>query len=292
MMKHFRTFHNLHNSKARYIPKINKIFYNKSRLSLVTFNLNGTLIDPGVKAPTKALESSFKEYGLTCSENEIRAFMGMNKLNHINQILFSPSIKKQFLLNFNRKPNNKDLQNIKQIFQNKLPDYLHEYGTLIPQSLDILEYFKYQNIPCAITTTLCSHEINLILEKHPQLRNHIHFILTCDQHFQNNYKMSQSMILQSKFQIQSPQEILKIDNTYFGLVKNILYKNITCGVSQWSNYMKLQEDELHALASKNPKIFKAINDKIKNRYKRIGSTFAINSIEEIPKLIKYIDKPL
>lgn len=56
-------------------------------LKAVVFDWAGTMVDFGSRAPVEAFLTLFSEFGMTITEAEARAPMGLNKIDHIRAIL-------------------------------------------------------------------------------------------------------------------------------------------------------------------------------------------------------------
>lgn len=65
-------------------------------VKLVVFDWAGTLIDHGSRAPVLAFVESFAHFGVTATEAEARAPMGLPKRAHIAAMLATPSIAAQW----------------------------------------------------------------------------------------------------------------------------------------------------------------------------------------------------
>jgi len=59
------------------------------RISAVIFDWAGTMVDYGSIAPVIAMRKAFADEGLTLSDVEIRADMGLSKRDHVAAILQS-----------------------------------------------------------------------------------------------------------------------------------------------------------------------------------------------------------
>ncbi|MEM7523201.1 MAG: phosphonoacetaldehyde hydrolase, partial [Pseudomonadota bacterium] len=64
----------------------------RSRIRLVVFDWAGTLVDCGSRAPALAFVETFARFGVTASEAQARAPMGMPKRPHIEAMLAMPEI--------------------------------------------------------------------------------------------------------------------------------------------------------------------------------------------------------
>ena len=61
-------------------------------IRLVIFDWAGTLVDHGSRAPALAFVETFAKFGVTASEAEARAPMGMPKRPHLAEMLAAPPL--------------------------------------------------------------------------------------------------------------------------------------------------------------------------------------------------------
>lgn len=66
--------------------------FDPSRIRLVVFDWAGTLVDCGSRAPALAFVETFARFGVTVTEAEARAPMGLPKRPHLAQMLAAPRI--------------------------------------------------------------------------------------------------------------------------------------------------------------------------------------------------------
>ena len=129
---------------------------------LVIFDLAGTLIDEGNKAPMSAFKSAFNKHNYEISEEEINQFMGLNKKDHISLLL-----QESVGLTFDDTPQGNQLHNelvddVYSAFQESLNEYIVSTSKPIPGVPEVIENIKKLNVSVAITTGYNRETVNLI----------------------------------------------------------------------------------------------------------------------------------
>ena len=111
----------------------------------------GTLFDPGSVVPAYAFQEEFSEKGLDLPMDIVLKYMGMGKKDHIRLMLNEPDVQKQFVDEYNRNPNEKDVELFYQEFKSQL--YPCAAKTLeIPGAKEAAFKLKEKGIKLALTT--------------------------------------------------------------------------------------------------------------------------------------------
>lgn len=125
---------------------------NKNKIVLVVFDLAGTVVDHGSRAPAGAFCELFRRRGIVATEAEARVPMGMHKRDHIAEMLGMPAIADQW-----RRKHGRDstVQDLDSLFQEFLPlqlDALPQFADAIPGAADAVARLKTKGVKTAATT--------------------------------------------------------------------------------------------------------------------------------------------
>lgn len=137
----------------------------KNRIELVVFDLAGTVVDYGSRAPAGAFCELFGRHGITATEREARAPMGKHKRDHIAEMLAMPSIAKQWKEKRGKDWNVADLD---ALFDEFLPlqlEALPQYSEAIPGVAAMLETLRMMGVKTAATTGYNNAMTDLLLHK-------------------------------------------------------------------------------------------------------------------------------
>jgi len=119
---------------------------------LAIFDWAGTTVDHGSIAPITALVAAFSELGLDLTEKDARGPMGLQKRDHICELLRLPSIVVQWKGSFGREPTPADVE---AIYRRFLPlQYVEakRRTNLIPGALDCYAALRKEGIRLGTTT--------------------------------------------------------------------------------------------------------------------------------------------
>lgn len=122
---------------------------------LFVFDVAGTLIDKGSRAPVVAFQKAFAEHGLYPSEEQIKKPMGKNKLEHVKEVL------NLMLLIFNHDP----AYEIYESFNKHIIHAIKQTNEPIEGVVEALEKLHVAGHAIAFTTGYNATQANLALEK-------------------------------------------------------------------------------------------------------------------------------
>ena len=81
-----------------------------AKLQTVIFDLAGTLVDFGSRAPVLAFQRLFTDLGIEVSEAQAREPMGSEKRSHIARILAMPAVQAQWQAAYGQPSNDLDIE--------------------------------------------------------------------------------------------------------------------------------------------------------------------------------------
>lgn len=123
-----------------------------SRIKAVIFDWAGTTVDYGCFAPVRAFVEVFKEFGVEPTMEEVREPMGMLKIDHIRTMLEMPRIKQCWIEKYGKEPNEENVHQLFDIFEEKLMSILHLYADPKPGVLEAVEKLRKRGIKIGSTT--------------------------------------------------------------------------------------------------------------------------------------------
>lgn len=126
----------------------------------VIFDLAGTLIDSGCRAPVHAMITAFARNGLLVTDEIVRADMGLPKRAHIKAILDKSVMKSQWECVFNNLPRDVDIDRIYKCTNLELKQIVGYYSKPTPSAVELLHYLQANGIRIGITTGYSRDIIN------------------------------------------------------------------------------------------------------------------------------------
>lgn len=131
----------------------------------IIFDLAGTLIDTGCRAPVHAMIAAFARNGLLVTDEIVRADMGLPKRAHIQAILNKPFMQSQWECVFNNPPRTVDIDKIYQSTNKELVRIVGNYSKPTPYAVELLHYLQANGIRVGITTGYSREIINSLVDQ-------------------------------------------------------------------------------------------------------------------------------
>lgn len=123
-----------------------------SPLRAVVVDWAGTVVDPGSKAPVKALVRTFAEFGVELTEAEARAPMGLDKRDHIARLLARPRVRAAWAETQGGEPGDAELDRVDAAFASVNVAVVVEHGDLVPGAARIAERLRERGLKLGSTT--------------------------------------------------------------------------------------------------------------------------------------------
>ncbi|APR07534.1 hypothetical protein [Lentilactobacillus parabuchneri] len=83
-------------------------------IKAIVFDWAGTTVDYGSQAPIIAFQQAFESFGITVPTAEIRADLGLDKLDHVKKIMAKPDVQDKWR---EKHPNDSISQAVDQIYR-------------------------------------------------------------------------------------------------------------------------------------------------------------------------------
>jgi phosphonoacetaldehyde hydrolase len=125
------------------------------KLEAVIFDWAGTTVDYGSLAPVRVLVQVFSANGIPVSDQQARRDMGVPKRDHIEHILNSPDVARQWTLRHGRPPSCDDVDRLFAEFNPLQIKCLAEYSRLIPGTEELAARLRRHGIKIGSTTAAC-----------------------------------------------------------------------------------------------------------------------------------------
>ena len=134
-----------------------------SKIDAVIFDWAGTTVDFGCFAPVRAFMEVFREYGVEPTIEEVRAPMGMLKIDHIRTMLRMPRISRCWEELHGNVPGEEEAQKLFAIFEEKLLSILHLYSDPKPGVVDTVKKLREKGIKIGSTTGYTDRMMDIVV---------------------------------------------------------------------------------------------------------------------------------
>ena len=254
------------------------------KIEAVIFDLAGTIVDFGSRAPVIAIQKAFKKQGVEVTEEDVRKHMGTDKATHISKIASSKS------------PTLSDTD-VQEIFYNsilqmrKLAD-VPEHG-LLPWTTDMLLHLQENDIKVGITTgyplVVMEKIVDLIESDEKLSGNFIFASVNCSE---EGKRPSPAMCLKAMYDmdISNVRHCVKVDDSVSGIQAGLAAGMWTTGIINTGNCVGMSSKEF-----KEKKDTKELQDKQKTAieiFTEINAHYSIFDISMLPDILTEIDRSL
>lgn len=258
-----------------------------TKIEAVIFDWAGTTVDYGCFAPVQAFKDAFNEYGLLPTNDQIRAPMGMLKIDHIKTMLEMESINNEFKAKYSREFNNDDVNKIYNLFEESLMRGIANHTQLKPYVIETIDKLRDMNIKIGSTTGYTDMMMEPVLKSAQEqgYQPDCWFSPDATDHYGRPYPY---MIFKNmeKLKVSSVRNVIKVGDTISDVQEGVNAGAIVVGVVEGSSILGLTEDEFNNLADKER--YRAI-ERVKESYLDAGADYVISNLSELVDVIKEVE---
>jgi phosphonoacetaldehyde hydrolase len=135
------------------------------RIRAVIFDWAGTVVDFGCHAPVVVLKEIFARRGVELSPEESRHAMGLLKIDQIRAILQLPGVRRTWLAEHGREPEEGDARELFDSFIPLQMDCIEAYSDVIPGVPELVENLRSAGIKIGSTTGYTRPMLDRLLPK-------------------------------------------------------------------------------------------------------------------------------
>lgn len=253
------------------------------RYKVVVFDWAGTTVDYGCFAPVQAFVEVFKHFGIEPTMEEVREPMGMLKKDHIRTMLQMERITSLWEIKYRRKWTEEDVEDLYEIFEEKLLSILDQFVEVKPYVLETVEELRKRGIKIGSTTGYTDKMMEIIVPKAKEngYEPDAWFSPDAVEGFGRPYPFMVFKNMQT-LGIQSVDQVMKVGDTVSDIKEGKNAGVYTVGVIEGSSEMGLSEAEYGALseAEKEEQIAR-----VKEKFLNAGADAVIRNMKELTGLL-------
>ena len=253
------------------------------RYKVVVFDWAGTTVDYGCFAPVQAFVEVFKHFGIEPTMEEVREPMGMLKKDHIRTMLQMERITSLWEIKYRRKWTEEDVEDLYEIFEEKLLSILDQFVEVKPYVLETVEELRKRGIKIGSTTGYTDKMMGIIVPKAKEngYEPDAWFSPDAVGGFGRPYPYMVFKNMQA-LGIQSVDQVMKVGDTVSDIKEGKNAGVYTVGVIEGSSEMGLSEAEYGALseAEKEEQIAR-----VKEKFLNAGADAVIRNMKELTDLL-------
>ena len=257
-------------------------------IRLAVFDLGGTIVDRYSLSPFISLKHAFKMKGMNIPNKLIYKDMGIEKHQHITEILNDKYVSRQWMQKHGEHPNMDSTMSVFDEFIRYQIDDGIKNIEILPETKECISWLGENSISTGVTTGFSRPIMNAIKEK--LLDDDIHI----DKYVSStclglpgrpNPHMMREII--NSMSISDNRRVLKIDDTVVGIKEGQSVGCITIGVAKWSTNMRMTDYEEDKKLSKEEYV-----ERLKSSREALWSAnpdYVIDDLNQLPKIINHIN---
>lgn len=261
------------------------------RVSACVLDWSGTLCDKYVVAPAIVFKEVFENNKVSVTMKQARKPMGSRKDLHIKEMLMNDSEIFNKWMKIHGTPSQDDVMKMYAEFVPLQLSCLRQYGTLLPGVAETLGGLQRDNIKLGCSTGFSRDMVEILEEEARNQGLYLDSSVAGDD-VTNGSRPSPHMLYKNldNMNVDSIETVVKIDDTTGGILEGLNAGCWTVGVSRYSNYMDI-DDEEHELSLTETEIEKR-NLNSADILRQSGAHYVINSVADLPNVIESINSRL
>lgn len=250
-----------------------------SKVEAVIFDWAGTTVDFGCFAPVQAFVEVFKEFGIEPTMDEVRAPMGMLKIDHIRTMLRMPRIQNCWMEKYGKQPDDEDAHKLFNIFEEKLIGILHLYSNPKPGVIDVMQELRQKGIKIGSTTGYNDKMMAIVVPAAEERGYKPDVWFSPDATNQKGrpypYMVFRNM---EALEVQDVRKVIKVGDTVSDIREGKNAGVLSAGVVIGSSEMGLTEAEYNAL-SEDEREWKC--NEVAKKFKEAGADKIFYTLEDL-----------
>ncbi len=249
----------------------------------VIFDWAGTTVDYGCFAPVQAFVEVFKHFGIEPTMEEVREPMGMLKKDHIRTMLQMERISSLWEIKYRRKWTEEDVEDLYEIFEEKLLSILDQFAEVKPYVLETVEELRKRGIKIGSTTGYTDKMMEIVVPKAKEngYDPDAWFSPDAVEGFGRPYPFMVFKNMQA-LGIQSVDQVMKVGDTVSDIKEGKNAGVYTVGVIEGSSALGLSEAEYEALSGDEKERCIA---EVKEKFLNAGADAVIMNMKELTDLL-------
>lgn len=257
------------------------------KIEAVILDWSGTIVDYGCMAAEENYRELFQEFGIELTTKEIRAKMGIEKVDHIRAILESDRISKLWYKNTGVEPNEGDVRELNRRFESKIFEKVEKYSAPKEYVKQALETIRESGIRIGSTTSYSTDVMEfltkIVAKKGIRVDCWINSEQVKGQGRPNPYMIFKNM---EKMGVSSVRNVIKVGDTVSDIKEGINAGVITVGIIDGSSEMGLSQPEFESLSEDDKTIARK---KVHDKFKKAGANYIINDFRTLPYIVAQIE---
>lgn len=258
-------------------------------VKMVVLDWAGTTVDFGSQAPLQIFDKTFREFGIEFTLGEIAGPMGMEKMDHIRTLLSTEQGKRFWKNAQNRDWNETDVERIYDLFEANLKTVVQNYSHVMEGVPETIQKLRDRGIKIGSTTGYSSEIMKPILEQAKQEGYDPDCCVTPDVCGFSRPKPFMVFECMKRLQVYPPKCVIKVGDTLVDIAEGKNAGAWSVGVLTGSSVLGFSKEQYDKLSSGECWYAKQV---AQQEFFEAGADFVIDSMADLPELVKKIDEKL
>lgn len=256
------------------------------KIEAIILDWSGTLVDYGCMATEENYREIFEEFNIELTTKEIRAKMGIEKVDHIRAILESKRVAELWLKNTGMEPNEGDVRELNRRFESKIFEKVEKYSAPKEYVKQALETIRESGIRIGSTTSYSTEVMEFLTKIEAKKGLEVDCWINADQ-VKGQGRPNPYMIFKNmeKMGIGSVRNVIKVGDTVNDIKEGLNAGVITIGVIDGSSEMGLSYSEFESLDENDKNL---LRKSVAAKFKKAGADYVINDFRTLPYIISQI----
>ncbi|EMI22075.1 phosphonoacetaldehyde hydrolase [Rhodopirellula maiorica SM1] len=258
-----------------------------AKIRLVIFDWAGTTVDFGSRAPAAAFTDVFKARNVSVTNEQACAPMGLNKRDHLVQMLTAPEIATAWHDVQGREWTEDDVDDLYEAFIPVQLAAIDQHADLVPGLLDVVHELRKRNIKIGGTTGYFRAAADAVAQRAAQAGFTPDANVCSDDVTEGRPAPQMIHRVMQQLTIETPQHVLKIGDTVADIKAGLAANCWSIGVCDSSSLMGLSQTEYAQLSDHDRSQRLREADHV---FRHAGAHAVIDTITELPSLIDQINR--
>ncbi len=254
-----------------------------AKIRLVAFDWAGTTVDFGSCAPIAAFRGVFAAHGVQVTPEEASAPMGLNKREHLLEMLNNPQIAARWHTQHGRVWNEQDVDAMYHEFMPVLMGVIEKYSPLVPNLLETVSELRERGLLIGGTTGYFKEAASTIARLAAQSGFRPDANVCADDVPQGRPAPWMIFRVMEQLGVYPPSAVVNVGDTIPDILSGLAAGCWSVGVCDSSSLTGIAPDDFARLT---PAEQSERTAKTAEAFRKAGAHAVINTISELPALIE------
>lgn len=260
---------------------------NGKKIKCVILDWAGTTVDFGSMAPLRVFSDIFEQRGLRLETDELRAPMGMPKLEHIRELLRMERPARLFREKYGRMPIDDDALGMYAAFEPALLKILHDFAEPLEGVCGAVRELRETRVKIGSTTGYTRKMMDIIAPLAKAAGYAPDCIVTPDEAVEGRPAPWMIFKNMERLGVYPPSSVVKAGDTAADIREGKNAGVISVGILRGSNELGLTRSEFESLPAKE---VDERRQAARERFYLAGADYVLESIRELPAFVREMDK--